>query len=105
MKKLISIICIAALLVTLLAACTKKEERPRFRGTVEEMRENQILLAETENPRNLIRFDVSGISDKESKDILKNLREGDSVTVIFDGVICESYPGQATAEALRRCDE
>ena len=95
MKK--SIICLLLAALLLLVACGKQEEAPElsFRGIIIERTKTSVTVevAEDEDERSssdLISFSVADLARIGAE-------VGDTVKVIYTGVIMESYPAQVVA--------
>lgn len=69
------------------------QQQVEFIGIVKEWDERTILVAEAGNEVNLIRFTV--------EEIPENLQEGGKILILFNGIVAESYPGQAKADHVR----
>lgn len=93
MKKAIALLLIGAALLTLLFGC-RKEEYTVFTGVIEEVYENSILVATSDD----VGFDLASVTfaeDAEAPDFA--FAVGQTVKLTIHSEVAESYPVQARA--------
>lgn len=91
--KMFSLVLVLSFFVLLLPACDRNsanyiiDNKPKIKGTVEEINENTILI-ENETGKYLVSL------DSKNKDSMTDFYIGDIVYVYYDGAILETYPAQ-----------
>lgn len=70
-------------------------DKPNFRGIVDEVHEQSIIVSVNEDENEIKSSDLMSVSlNVELKDSMTDFEIGDEVRVYYDGVIAESYPAQ-----------
>ena len=105
-------ILLLLIIVFSLVGCRKKEEKIGIRGEITEiniMEEEIISILVEGDIEEDIMYDKANVEIKNSTKIYKDeeklrveeLKEGQTVEVIFDGAVAESHPVQGLAKSIQ----